>query len=344
MDKKLLEEELKEIALSPDQLTVHDQNSLDLQVMALRLHKHTLQEMQEAFTSKQQGRKPNFFMPNTNLLLAECNILCDKIIKAADTGDLGLDKKGDDLHHQATNAQDVEPDKDTGSGQADPAVAECAVAAHALTNKIAIEPAVTYPAVTEPAVTESAVTDPAVIEPAVTDLAVFGNAVSRQEMTVKYTKLQEMTVKDSLMQMVRVKNPSIKRIAKSPRDEDTFLASDQNKAAKVQLMGDRFLARQLLYCLKENNLSGTLDTPVVIHISSSKCLNDTNRAFLLKLEAATLLASVHLASTWFSHAGGASEPLKESMTANFAPFIFWSSGCLACWLEALFSGSVLTIW
>ena len=95
----------------------------------------------------------------------------------------------------------------------------------------------------------------------------------------------------------------------------------------------------MLVCFGENNFSGTSETSVVVDSSSSKCLIDTSRALLLKLGAASLLASVYSASTLFIHAGrGRARTKRWNVTAILDQFIFWVSDCSACWLEALFMG------
>ena len=102
--------------------------------------------------------------------------------------------------------------------------------------------------------------------------------------------------------------------------------SDTNQAAQVQPRKERLWARQLLRYIAEKmgSLAPISVIPRLERIAS-KCLNNTDRALLFKLKAATMLAVVDLATTSSSQ-------------------IEVGSVCLACWLEAFCWGSVLTIW
>ena len=49
--------------------------------MDLKLQEHSLRELQEAINAQQEGRQPNFFLEEAELLSAECNILIERIQK-----------------------------------------------------------------------------------------------------------------------------------------------------------------------------------------------------------------------------------------------------------------------
>ena len=49
--------------------------------MDLKLQEHSLRELQEAINAQQEGRQPNFFLEEADLLTAECYILIERIQK-----------------------------------------------------------------------------------------------------------------------------------------------------------------------------------------------------------------------------------------------------------------------
>ena len=113
---------------------------------------------------------------------------------------------------------------------------------------------------------------------------------------------QEITVESSIMQVVKVENPNNKRIAEIPGywKQDILLVRHHNTvnmAVKFQQMWERFWARQIL-CPSKNNSFGAQVISVVHQSSSTKCLNDSSRALLLKLTGLTLLATVGVVSAW----------------------------------------------
>jgi hypothetical protein len=88
---------------------------------------------------------------------------------------------------------------------------------------------------------------------------------------------------------LRVKVPSIKKVktAKHP--------NMQTRDQKVQFMWEMFCARQFLLSCVQNIFSGAPGLTDEVNMQASKCLNDTCRALLVKLAAATSLASASVA-------------------------------------------------
>jgi hypothetical protein len=80
VQRQIVEGKLEEASLFPDNFK--GKNSLDLKVMDLKLQEHTLQEMQEVVQAKQEGRQPYLFLEDTDMLISECNSLCERIQKA----------------------------------------------------------------------------------------------------------------------------------------------------------------------------------------------------------------------------------------------------------------------
>ena len=70
------------------------------------------------------------------------------------------------------------------------------------------------------------------------------------------------------------------------------------KAAHVLVMWKKFLGMQVLASARHHAYTGCVVKLSEDKIISSKCLNETRRAVFVKLEAATLLASVGPPSTW----------------------------------------------
>jgi hypothetical protein len=79
--QQCLDEELLAAALFPAEMSIYDKNCLELEEMALKLQKYTLHAGLEAFTAQQEGRQPNLFQEDADMLIAECNILCGRIQK-----------------------------------------------------------------------------------------------------------------------------------------------------------------------------------------------------------------------------------------------------------------------
>jgi hypothetical protein len=96
-----------------------------------------------------------------------------------------------------------------------------------------------------------------------------------------------------------------------------------HRADQVQLMWERFCARQLLLHLTEKSLAGIQVTLFVEGITS-KCLNNTSRAHLLELKVATMLASMCLAKLWL-------------MYMPVVLKLYWGGVCLQC-LKLTFVG------
>ena len=81
--------------------------------------------------------------------------------------------------------------------------------------------------------------------------------------------------------------------AKNPSMDSTEHARTQDNM--VQLMLERLWARQFLFSFVMCIFSEAPESPGVVSRSSSKCLNDTCRAVLVKLEAAISLVSANAA-------------------------------------------------
>ena len=70
------------------------------------------------------------------------------------------------------------------------------------------------------------------------------------------------------------------------------------RAVKLQQMWETFFNRQLPFFLAGTRLSEYQELSSVTECIYSKCLNDTSRALILKMETATLLVMADLASNW----------------------------------------------